>query len=255
MYRIAHLLQPRRPRDSRQHQIAARLFMAAGSVLVASWAFAQLDRIAASYSAVWSAAALQDDLHAASLQSLPAAFTTARVSAPWEPALAAGLARLAHFATPLAVLKISRLHLEVPVLDGTDDVTLNRGAGRIAGTARLGDAGNIGIAGHRDSFFRPLQHVRVGDAIELVGKGQSATYVVEWLRITDPNDISVLDSGAESSITLITCYPFHFLGPAPKRYIVRASLKSAPQLGPSSRRGSPVAIGPKKAGRSMVPFT
>ena len=128
-------------------------------------------------------------------------------------------------AEALAVLRIPRLYLEVPVLEGTDELTLNRGAGRIAGTSRPGEIGNIGIAGHRDGFFRPLKDIREGDLIELVTTSGTEVYAVDKLRITSPTDVSALRTRTEPSLTLVTCYPFYFVGPAPNRYIVEASLK------------------------------
>ncbi|MBZ5689439.1 MAG: class D sortase [Acidobacteriia bacterium] len=125
----------------------------------------------------------------------------------------------------LAVLRIPALHLEVPVLDGTDEVTLNRGVGRIASTALPGKGGNIGIAGHRDGFFRRLKDVRTGDAIELATMSGTDIYIVDRIRITSPTDVSVLRPRTKHSLTLVTCYPFYFVGPAPSRYIVEASLK------------------------------
>jgi len=128
-------------------------------------------------------------------------------------------------AEPLAVLRIPKVHLEVPVLEGTDEFTLNRGVGRIAGTARPGQGGNIGIAGHRDGFFRPLKDISAGDSIELVTTSGTDRYAVDRVRITSPADVSALRPRAEPSLTLVTCYPFYFVGPAPKRYVVEASLK------------------------------
>jgi sortase A len=125
----------------------------------------------------------------------------------------------------LAVLRIPALHLEVPVLEGTDEVTLNRAVGRIAGTSLPGQGGNIGIAGHRDGFFRGLKDISAGDAIELVRTSGTDVYVVDRIRITDPADVSVLQPRTKHSLTLVTCYPFYFVGPAPSRYIVEASLK------------------------------
>ncbi len=123
---------------------------------------------------------------------------------------------------PLAVLKISSIHLEVPVLDGTDDFTLNRAVGRIDGTAVPGGSGNLGIAGHRDGFFRGLKDVHLGDPIELETLGGSQVFRVADIRIVSPEDVSVLDPTAGPVLTLVTCYPFYFVGDAPQRYIVRA---------------------------------
>jgi sortase A len=125
---------------------------------------------------------------------------------------------------PLGVLDIPNIHLLVPVLDGTDALTLNRGAGRIVGTARPGKGGNIGIAGHRDSFFRPLKDIKAGDSIVLETEGGVDTYVVDRLQIVSPRDVGVLRSEATPSLTLVTCYPFYFVGKAPKRFVVTAYL-------------------------------
>jgi sortase A len=125
-------------------------------------------------------------------------------------------------APPLAVLRIPKIRLEVPVLDGTDDWTLNRAVGRIAGTARAGGPGNLGIAGHRDGFFRSLKDIVAGDTLELETYGGKDTYVVEKVWIVGPEDVSVLDSTPIPTVTLVTCYPFYFVGSAPERYIVRA---------------------------------
>lgn len=134
-------------------------------------------------------------------------------------------ATLSEPAEALAVLRIPKLHLEVPVLDGTNQFTLNRGVGRIAGTAFPGEDGNIGIAGHRDGFFRGLKEISKGDVIELVTVTGTDVYLVDQIRITNPADVSALRARTKPSLTLVTCYPFYFVGPAPNRYIVEASLK------------------------------
>ena len=131
--------------------------------------------------------------------------------------------------TPFAVLSIPRLQLDVPVFDGTDDLTLNRGAGRIAGTARPGERGNIGIAAHRDGFFRSLKDIRPGDRIELAQSHRKFVYTVDNISIVDPGDVTVLRPRLQPSLTLVTCYPFYFVGDAPQRYIVQASLANSEQ--------------------------
>lgn len=126
--------------------------------------------------------------------------------------------------SPLAVLRIPSMKLEVPVLEGTDDFTLNRAVGHIEGTPEPGQNGNVGIAGHRDGFFRGLKDIRPGDAIELVTQTFTARYVVDEIVIVSPGDVSVLRPRAKASLTLVTCYPFYFVGSAPKRFIVHASI-------------------------------
>ena len=131
---------------------------------------------------------------------------------------------LARKLTPLAVLSIPRLRIDVPVFEGTDELTLNRGAGRIAGTASPGERGNVGIAGHRDGFFRGLKDIKVGDRIELELRHRTQVYAVDNITVVSPSDLSVLRARPQPSLTLVTCYPFYFVGDAPQRYIVQASL-------------------------------
>jgi len=126
----------------------------------------------------------------------------------------------------LAVLRIPRIGLEVPVLEGTDDWTLDRAVGHIADTAAPGADGNSGIAGHRDGFFRGLKDVREGDEIALETQRGRETYRIERTWIVDPTDVSVLDPTPTRAITLVTCYPFYFIGSAPQRFIVRAVMRS-----------------------------
>jgi sortase A len=128
---------------------------------------------------------------------------------------------------PLAILVIRKINLKVPVYNGSDDRTLDRGVGRIPGTARIGEAGNLGIAGHRDGFFRGLKDLAPNDQIELRRPGQSDTYVIDAINLVDPSDVSVLTSTKIPSLTLVTCYPFYYVGSAPLRYIVRAHLKES----------------------------
>jgi len=129
----------------------------------------------------------------------------------------------AHFSTATAVLRIPKIHLEVPVLEGTDDLSLNRGVGLITGTSRPGGEGNIGIAGHRDGFFRGLKDIALGDAVEIETLEGTITYVIDRIVIVPPSDVSVLAPRSRPSVTLVTCYPFYFVGSAPQRYIVQAS--------------------------------
>jgi len=132
---------------------------------------------------------------------------------------------------PEAVLRIPRVGIEVPVFEGTSDLVLNRGVGHISGTALPGQpgnvAGNIVIAGHRDGFFRGLKDIAVGDRIELQRPGspsQTDIYRVQKIHIVFPSDTSVLHSTDTSTLTLVTCYPFYYVGAAPQRYIVQATL-------------------------------
>jgi sortase A len=128
--------------------------------------------------------------------------------------------------SPLAVLEIAKLKIEVPVFDGTDDLTLNRGVGRIIGSAKPGTQGNIGIAGHRDGFFRGLKDIAVGDEVDLTTTKEKARYIVDQIEIVSPADVRVLQPRSAPSLTLVTCYPFYFVGDAPNRFIVHAALAS-----------------------------
>jgi sortase A len=133
------------------------------------------------------------------------------------------------FSPAVAILRVPKIRLEAPVLEGTDDLTLNRGVGRIPGTARLGEEGNVGIAGHRDGFFRGLKDVNAGDSIDLVTPKGIESYRVDRVLIVSPSDTSVLQPRMEPSLTLVTCYPFYFVGSAPQRYIVQAVLTNSSQ--------------------------
>ena len=124
---------------------------------------------------------------------------------------------------PLAVLRIDELDVAVPVYDGTSEETLHRGVGRVRGTARIDAVGNLGIAGHRDSFFRPLKDIQEGDRIELRTAGGIITYSVSSIDIVEPEDVYVLAPTRERTLTLVTCYPFYYVGHAPKRFIVKAT--------------------------------
>jgi sortase A len=175
---------------------------------------------------VWAPAAARLDVaRFVAQQHVPAAASprdqslwSAERIAAWRDALS-GPAAL-----PLAVLRIPRLRLEVAVLPGTDDRTLDRGVGHIDGTAMPGADGNAGMAGHRDGFFRGLKDIAKGDLIELETAEGKDIYRVERTWVVDPDTVSVLDPTPTRALTLVTCYPFYFVGPAPQRFIVRAVL-------------------------------
>lgn len=209
--------------------------IAIGVVLVGIFLAARLHRAVGSQNEVESFDRMRRQLE----QAAPAAASTAISAAqplPTELPVDTGLwspDRIAKyeesltvpFDGPLAILRISKIDLEVAVLDGTDELTLNRAVGRIAGTATLETMGNLGIAGHRDGFFRGLKDVAVGDELELETLTGSSTFVIDDIAIVDPTDVSVLAPTDRPTITLVTCYPFYYVGKAPKRYIVRATLQ------------------------------
>lgn len=119
-------------------------------------------------------------------------------------------------------VEIPRLGVAAVIWEGIDDETLERGIGHVPGTAEPGQAGNIGLAGHRDTFFRPLKKIRLKDRIRLVTNHGAYQYLVESIQVVHPQDIQVLDASQRPILTLVTCYPFSMLGHAPKRFIVRA---------------------------------
>jgi len=125
-------------------------------------------------------------------------------------------------AASVSRLEIPRLGLSVMVHEGVGSRILQIGAGHIPGTAPPGDFGNIGIAAHRDTFFRKLRSIRRDDAILLDTLDGTYQYAVEWTRVVKPSDLQVLASSEQPVLTLVTCYPFYYVGPAPNRFIVRA---------------------------------
>lgn len=129
--------------------------------------------------------------------------------------------------TPAAVLRLPSTGIEVPVLEGTSQVVMDRGAGHLPGTAAPGSGGNVVLASHRDGFFRRLKNVAVGDRIQLQRPGGLDTYRVETLQVVERTDTAALQPTRHPVLTLVTCYPFFYIGPAPQRYVVRASLVSS----------------------------
>lgn len=119
-------------------------------------------------------------------------------------------------------IEVPRLGLSAMVVEGTGATSLRRAVGHIRGTAFPGQQGNVGISGHRDTFFRPLRNIRRNDMIRLTTLGGEFQYRVVSTRIVPPSDVTVLDASGEEILTLVTCHPFYFIGSAPDRFIVRA---------------------------------
>ena len=119
-------------------------------------------------------------------------------------------------------IEIPRLLLSAVVVEGVDKTTLRRAVGHIPGTALPGQSGNVGLAGHRDTFFRPLKDLRIKDEVQFSTLKGDFTYEVESLRVVEPDNVGVLAPSGENVLTMVTCYPFYYVGPAPKRWIVRA---------------------------------
>jgi sortase A len=122
----------------------------------------------------------------------------------------------------LGRLEIPRIGLSVAVLQGTTSKTLRHGVGHIEKTALPGESGNVGIAGHRDTYFRKLKDARPSDEIRIQTSTGLSRYEVDWIQIVAPGDTDVLTSPSGPGVTLITCYPFYFIGAAPERFIVHA---------------------------------
>ena len=125
----------------------------------------------------------------------------------------------------VGIFAIPRLSLEVPLYESVSELHMDRGIARIEGTAAPGQAGNMGIAGHRDGYFRVLKDIKFGDELIFTSAHGDQTYVVQQLMVVDPSAIEVLAPTDETTITLVTCYPFYFVGHAPERFIVRAVLQ------------------------------
>ena len=125
-------------------------------------------------------------------------------------------------ASVIGRISIPRLHLSAIVEEGVDATTLSRAVGHIPGTALPGEPGNIGIAGHRDTFFRSLKDLQPQDKIDFTTHAGRFHYFVESLIVVEPTDISVLNSNEGQALTIVTCFPFEYIGNAPRRFIVRA---------------------------------
>jgi sortase A len=215
-------------RSSAQVRKLEHILLLTGLVFLAVWMAAQFHQIVGSKAAI---ARFESESKKTGTSVAP--FPDPDLSSPvdfslWSPgrvtAYKDSLAQKSD--APLAILRISKIHLEVPVFNDTDDLTLNRGVGRILGTGQIGKPGNLGIAGHRDGFFRGLQNIGPGDSIEIVQHEKTDKYVVSEIRIVTPEDVHVLDPTPKPTLTLVTCFPFYFVGHAPKRYIVTAVLAS-----------------------------
>jgi sortase A len=124
--------------------------------------------------------------------------------------------------SPLGRIEISSIGLAAMIMEGVDGRTLRHAVGHIPGTALPGQQGNVALAGHRDTFFRGLRNIHKDDKITLTTLHGSFSYRVDSTQVVEPEDTKVLGAAADDFLTLVTCYPFYFVGPAPKRFIVRA---------------------------------
>jgi sortase A len=167
----------------------------------------------------------------------------AAAATPVDPGSAGPPAR----GSAVGTLTIPRVDLSAVVLHGSDDQTLRRGPGHLENTPLPGESGNVVIAGHRDTFFRPLRNIQLGDDIFIETPAGRFRYQVASVRVVSPRDLRVLRATDDSVLTLITCYPFWVLGNAPERFVVRATAVSGPAAAittPDASTGAPTAVAP-----------
>jgi sortase A len=169
-----------------------------GFVIVDAWVFQQRESRAL-------ALLLEDHSHPASV--------------PAVPAVVGGLIGARGL---IGRLEIPRLGLSTILIEGDDPKTLRRAVGHIPGTPLPGQPGNVALTGHRDTFFRPLRNIRANDIIVVTTLQGEYRYRVVSTRVVAPDNVAVLNSNASQILTLVTCYPFYFVGAAPSRFIVRA---------------------------------
>jgi sortase A len=155
----------------------------------------------------------------AAAETAPAALATSPRPAPSQSQPSGVIGRI----------EIPRLRLSVMTREGADAGTLRRAVGHVPSTALPGQGGNAAFAGHRDTFFRKLRDIRRGDEIVFTTAAGRHRYVVSELRVVDPRDVSVLEPTAHPVLTLVTCYPFNYIGSAPERFIVRADFRGTPE--------------------------
>lgn len=138
-------------------------------------------------------------------------------------------------------ISVPRLHIKAMVEEGDDDRTLRHAVGHIPGTALPGSIGNVALAGHRDSFFRGFGDLRRNDEIDVETLDGSYRYRIDQMTVVDPSNLGPLAPTRGKTLTLITCFPFHYIGPAPRRFIVRATQVSAGPSRNARRSGSSLA--------------
>ena len=174
-----------------------------GFVLIDAWIFQRGERLRLE--------TLLHDRHVAIEEERQAAPPTLPIESP--PAVTGDL---------IGSIEIPHLSVSAIIVEGTDKTTLRRAVGHIPGTAMPGQPGNTGLAGHRDTFFRPLRNILPNDIITLTTLRGNYRYRVVSTRVVDPTEVSVLYPTGNEILTLVTCHPFNFVGPAPNRFIVRS---------------------------------
>lgn len=194
------------PPPHRVLRLLERLLLLIGAVLIGYWGYVSVE--AALYQR------LENRELDAILQSAPVAAPDPAAAPRARPATGSAVGRI----------EIPRLGLSAIVRAGSDARTLRLAVGHIPGTALPGEAGNMGLAGHRDTFLKRLRDIRPDDTITVVTPDGTFTYRVARTHVVEPTDVWVLDSTERPVLTLVTCYPFTFVGSAPQRFIVRAEL-------------------------------
>lgn len=194
---------------------AAQRWMAIGLLLtglsfLGAWTWEQLDARLFQRSAAMQLEALQ----ARAASTIPGRTRSPGKKASARAPLIGG--------EPIGRIEIDRVGLSAIVAEGTDTRTLRRAVGHVHSTPLPGDDGNVVLAGHRDTFFRPLRSVEEGDRIQVTMPEGRVEYEVTSIEVVGAGDIDVMWPTKERSLTLITCYPFRYIGPAPDRYVVRA---------------------------------
>lgn len=203
---------------ARWGRLAAAVLVAAGGALVAAWGWEVTETSRETADADRRAQALlRPDAPATPTATVVATVLPTRTPPPPPTATPIPMAGEA-----LGRLSIPRLELTVSVLEGVDDTVLEGGAGRFPETAPLGGAGNTALAAHRDTHFRALRHVRTGDVIEVEVPGRTVRYEVSSTSVVGPQAVEVLDDAGDDRLTLVTCHPFDWVGPAPRRFVVVA---------------------------------
>jgi sortase A len=183
--------------------------LSVGALLLSVVAFARLEGEVGRQSAI-------ENFHAASTLPDQSLWSQERIDG-----FQASLAAVSE--PPVAILRVPDLGLEVPVYAGASELHLNRGAGLIEGMGLPDKGGNVGIAGHRDGFFRVLKDIQPGQRIEIETRARTHRYRVVSTEVVNPSDLHVLADTLDPTVTLVTCFPFYFLGSAPQRFIVRGA--------------------------------
>ncbi|MGH9678557.1 MAG: class D sortase [Candidatus Acidiferrales bacterium] len=193
---------------------------------------------------VWTDARVYETLESERLETVAAS----RALNP-PPVPDAGVVKSPHakptIGSVLGRIDIPRIGVSVMVLEGDNARIFRRAAGHVEGTSEPGEPGNAAIAAHRDTFFRPLRNIRENDIIRFTGETQSYSYRVESVEVVGPEDMQILADAPQPTLTLITCYPFYYVGPAPKRFVVRAQQIPSNPAAKNGIAGNAVGNAPK----------